>query len=169
MLETVRSVQTNYTFLAAQQQQDRELQRFIATNDDEMVWFGNPKEMDMHFLLSSSVRSLSRVLDKVMKVEAGKQLTVTAIALKRYQLKHANYPAALNSLIPEFLPALPLDPVDGKPLRYHLGSDKTLLLYSIGADGLDDNGDPSPSNPNSKLLYWQYGRDWVWPQPANPK
>jgi len=169
LLETARSVQTNYSFLTAQQQQESKLHEFITTNGDEMVWFGNPKEMNMHFMLSSSVRSLSRVFDKVMKIEVAKQLTVAAIVLKRYQLKYGNYPADLKSLVPEFILTIPLDPVDSQPLRYQRQADGTFLLYSIGENGKDDGGDPSlDKSVESPSFQWQnpHALDWVWPQPA---
>ena len=47
---------------------------------------------------------LSAVFRKVMRIETAKQMAITAIALKRYQLKHGNYPPDLNSLVPEFVP-----------------------------------------------------------------
>jgi hypothetical protein len=172
LLETARSVQTNYSFLTAQHRQESELQRFITTNDERMIWFGNPTAKEMHFLLSASVRSLSRVFDKVMRVEAAKQLIVTTIALKRYQLKHGNFPEKLSELTPEFLAAVPLDPVDGQPLRYRRNPDGTFRLYSVGENGKDDGGDPSLEKGfESAGFQWQHfhALDWVWPQPATPE
>jgi hypothetical protein len=125
--------------------------------------------IDLHTMLSGSVFSLSRVLDKIMKAEAAKQVTITAIALKRYQLKHGNYPPDLRSLVPEFIPSIPRDPVDGQPLRYRRNADETFLLYSAGENGKDDGGDPAlAEDSQSKSLQWQNpgALDWVWPQPA---
>jgi hypothetical protein len=67
--------------------------------------------------------------------------------------------------VPEFLPAVPRDPVDAKTLRYQPNADGTFLLYSIGKDGVDDGGDATPIPPAS-LLEWQSAPDWVWPEPA---
>ena len=114
--------------------------------------------------------SMRAVLEKVMKVEVAKQMTVTAIALKRYQLKHGNYPPDLNSLVPEFVPTVPLDPVDGQPLHYRRNADETFLLYSVGENGVDDGGNPSlESGVTSSNYAWQnpHALDWVWPQPAS--
>jgi hypothetical protein len=89
--------------------------------------------------------------------------------LKRYQLKHGNYPADLISLVPEFIPAVPLDPVDGQPLRYRLNADGTFLLYSVGENGKDDGGNPAlEKGVTSASFNWQniHALDWVWPQPA---
>jgi hypothetical protein len=104
-----------------------------------------------------------------MRAEAAKQTVVAAIALKRYQIKNGNYPSELNSLAPEFIPAVPLDPADGQPLRYRGNADGTFLLYSIGENGLDNGGDPTVAKgADGKNLQWLNPRalDWVWPQPA---
>jgi hypothetical protein len=145
------------------------LQKLLTTTNEETVWFSNPKEIDMHLMLSASLRGLSAVFNREMRVEAARQATLTATALKRYQLKHGNYPADLTALVPEFVPKVPRDPVDGQPLRYRRNDDGTFLLYSIGDNGKDDGGDPSlEKGVQSSSLYWQspHVLDWVWPQPA---
>ncbi len=109
----------------------------------------------------------SSFLQKFATAEIMRQLTVTAIALKRHQLRHGKYPAELLALVPEFLPTVPLDFMDGKPLRYRPLPDGQFLLYSVGIDGEDNVGDASP--PKDKVRpHWFDGRDWVWPLPASP-
>ena len=81
-------------------------------------------------------------------------------------------PATLAALMPEFLPAIPHDPVNGEPLHYQLHLDGTFRLYSVGENGQDDGGDPSlKKGASSKSLSWQSrdALDWVWPQPAQAK
>ncbi len=78
-----------------------------------------------------------------MYAEVAKQTALTAIALKRYQLKYKNYPQSLEAMVPEFIPTVPNDPVDGQPLRYRKDNQGTFLLYSVGENGKDDGGDPS--------------------------
>ena len=109
----------------------------------------------------SSINPLQRLIG----VEAARQMTITSIAVKRYQLRHDMLPPDLNALLPDILPALPRDPMDGHPLRYRPNSDGTFLLYSIGGNAVDDGGDPTPATA-AKSRQWQGGRDWVWPQPA---
>jgi hypothetical protein len=46
-----------------------------------------------------------------------RQLGRAGLAAAAYQRKHGNYPERLEQLVPEFLPAIPLDPRDGQPLR----------------------------------------------------
>jgi hypothetical protein len=61
---------------------------------------------------------------------------------------------------------VPLDPGNGKPLRYRLNPDGTFLLYAIGVNGVDDGGDGT--NPKSMKSHDIIsGLDWVWPQPAS--
>ena len=97
-------------------------------------------------------------------VETERQMTLAAIALKRFQLRHGQLPPDLEALVPELLPALPYDYMSAKPLRYRLKPDGSYVLYSVGLDGIDDGGDPSPAPGGSPGLWG--GRDAVWPSPA---
>jgi hypothetical protein len=62
-----------------------------------------------------------------------------------------------------------MDVMDGKPLRYRLNPDGTLLLYSVGEDGVDDGGDPTPGKSWTDSKCWWLARDAVWPMPATPE
>jgi len=117
------------------------------------------------------ILDFSRSVEKDLRMKVGRDVVVTAIALKRFHLKHSHWPESLAGVVPEFLPAVPIDPCDGKPLRYHLNGDGTYLLYCVGEDGVDDGGDPTcPPSAASSSLDWlnPKARDWVWPQPATP-
>jgi hypothetical protein len=75
----------------------------------------------------------------------------------------------LNALVPEFLAAVPMDLIDGQPLRYRLNADGSFVLYSVGENGKDDGGNPAlEPNVKSTSYQWQNANalDWVWPQPA---
>lgn len=116
-----------------------------------------------------SLKAFGPILPRVIKLEAQRRLTVTGIALKRYQLKYNHWPETLAQLSPEFLVAPPMDPYDGHPLRYHPNPDGTYLLYSVGEDGIDQGGDASPAKVTSTPSFdWTRGKDLVWPQPATP-
>jgi hypothetical protein len=168
-MDTMRLAETNGSFQVALAAQDAGLDQLGISKLNsslDSLFYG---ETDFHSMLSGSIVSLAGVARKVMRVEAAKQTVVTAIALKRYQLRHGNYPPDLNSLVPEFASKVPRDPVDGQPLRYRLNADGTFLLYSIGENGKDDGGDPSLEKGfESYYPGWQspYALDWVWPQPA---
>ncbi len=67
------------------------------------------------------------------------ELAVTAIALERYRLEHGGYPQRLDVLVPGYLNVMPMDAIDGQPLRYR-GERETYTLWSIGLNGVDDGG-----------------------------
>jgi hypothetical protein len=107
-------------------------------------------------------------------VETQARLATTALAVRRYQLAHRRPPPTLDDLVPQFLPRVIPDPIDGKPLRYSLQPNGGFLLYSIGPDGVDDGGDATrPIGLGSLRIHnlvqesrWQISRDWIWPLPA---
>ncbi|HET7625033.1 MAG TPA: hypothetical protein VFM25_07185 [Verrucomicrobiae bacterium] len=153
LIEAIRQIQKDGRFKNALAEKDRKLK---------------PLNLKMQrrifvFLTLDLVNSISP-FDKMLAAETAKQMVITAIALKRFCLKHKHFPEKLTELTPEYLPAVPRDPVDGKPLRYYLNSDGTFTLYSIGKDAKDDRGDPNPVTGKSRN--WLEGRDAVWPQPA---
>ena len=92
-------------------------------------------------------------------------MLMTAIALKRYELRHLKLPSNLSTLCPEFLATVPLDLMDGQRLRYRLKSDNSYTLYSVGKDGEDNGGDASPDEQvHFAGSEWLAARDWVWPR-----
>jgi hypothetical protein len=167
-LNAVRSVQSGSTFLDAIQTQNKTMSKIgISSVDTDEIAASLFENTNFRWLMSQTISDLGLFNQIVMRTEVAKQLVTTAIALKRYQIKNASYPATLDELVHEFLPSVPLDPVDGKPLRYRLNADGTFLLYSVGPNGKDDGGNPSNTDgkfsamwPNRNAL------DWVWPQPA---
>ncbi len=59
------------------------------------------------------------------------------LALKAYKLKNGELPKELKALVPDYLPELPKDAFDGKPLRY---SYENKVIYTVGEDLKDDGG-----------------------------
>ena len=68
-------------------------------------------------------------------------------ASRLYELRHGQLPDRLDQLVPEYLPAIPRDPYDGKPFRYVRDQQ---ILYSIGANPQDDSGTPPPFGGNRR-------------------
>ncbi|EEF57504.1 hypothetical protein Cflav_PD0435 [Pedosphaera parvula Ellin514] len=99
--------------------------------------------------------NLSRSLQIAVRTETLRRLAITAIALKRYELRHGHLPSTLAALVPEFLHEVPMDLMSGKPLVYRCNADSTFVLYSVGEDGKDDGG-------QGGMDLWQ-GADAVWP------
>lgn len=76
----------------------------------------------------------------LLRCETQRQMVLTALALKRHELRHGQLPADLALLRNEFLPALPADYMNGRHLRYHKVSDGRFKLWSVGENGEDENG-----------------------------
>jgi hypothetical protein len=62
--------------------------------------------------------------------------TETILALKAYKMEKRKLPSNLSDLVPTYLSQMPIDPFDGKPLRY---SREKMLIYCVGKD-LKDSG-----------------------------
>jgi hypothetical protein len=83
--------------------------------------------------------ALEAVLERSVKREARASGVRQALALRIYYLEKKEWPAKLEQLVPDYLPALPRDPFDGAPtFRYDPAK---RLLYAVGADFKDDGGD----------------------------
>lgn len=64
----------------------------------------------------------------------------SALAVERYRLAHNNaLPDTLDTLVPQYLPSPPRDPMDEQPLRFKK-LPRGYVLYSIGVDGIDNGG-----------------------------
>ena len=93
-----------------------------------------------------------------LHAETELRLLRTAIALEQHYQKHQQFPPALGDLVPDYLPDVPLDPVDQKALRYKPQPvHKGYLLYGIGSNSTNDNGVKGQG----------FEGDWVWPMPSN--
>ena len=110
----------------------------------------------------------SKAIVKAMRAETERSLCLTAIALKRYSLRDGKMPGTLDALVPDFLASVPVDYMDGKPVKYHPSEDGSVVLYSVGEDGRDDGGDLTPPAGSKSKDMWRR-RDYVWPAPALPE
>ncbi|MFP4058763.1 MAG: hypothetical protein ACLF0G_17990, partial [Candidatus Brocadiia bacterium] len=63
-----------------------------------------------------------------------------ALAVLRYQARRGHLPQRLDQLTPDSLPDLPLDPYDGRPLRYRKAADG-FVVYALGQNATDDGGE----------------------------
>jgi hypothetical protein len=71
--------------------------------------------------------------------QAELRCTVVALAAERYRRARGVWPAVLADLAPAYLRAVPLDPFDGRPVRYRRLADG-VVIYCLGPDGKDDGG-----------------------------
>jgi hypothetical protein len=88
--------------------------------------------------------AIFREATAIAKVRAAK----ISLAIEGFRQLNGRLPESLNELVPQFLPSVPEDPCDGKPLRYHrLG--KGYVVYSVGRDGHDNGGRERPVSVKS--------------------
>lgn len=128
------------------------LQRSIAEGQTLLDARKGPLDRMRYQLTRMAIPNWQKACQQVWKQEAKRCLATTAIALKRHQLRHGRAPETLAALVPEFLSAVPNDPMTGQPLRYLRRDDGSVeLLYSVGENGQNDEGQ---------------GDDIIWPRLA---
>ncbi|HEY9510593.1 MAG TPA: hypothetical protein VIV82_12105 [Verrucomicrobiae bacterium] len=133
-----------------------------------------PEKMNAYdrarYLFSNETFSISDLMiRKALQVQTLQRLAVTAIAIQRSQRASGKLPKNLNELLPQFLSEVPIDSMDGKPIRYGSGTNTKFTLYSVGYDGKDDGGDSSlGSEKKSYHEIWD-GKDAVWPSATEEK
>ncbi len=124
----------------------------------------------MQAQLSGILRPFSRLGLPAFEMASAKELrsvttlrcAQTAMAVERWRLAHGDaLPPTLDVLVPQFLAAVPIDLMDGKPLKFRALA-KGYVVYSFGEDGLDDGGLPSnergpdPKDKNKRSNRWDY-------------
>jgi hypothetical protein len=86
---------------------------------------------------------ITSIISSRYSMEASERLLDIAFALELYRHDHGQYPASLEELAGKYFEKIPDDPyTDGEPFRYYLELQPNTgyLLYSVGANGNDDNG-----------------------------
>jgi hypothetical protein len=93
--------------------------------------------------------ALSNVLTSELRGRALHRAAEVIVAATRMRLAGETLPDAVETLVPENLPAVPRDPfTDGKPLLARRADDK-WIVWSVGPDGEDDGG-PPPAGAEAK-------------------
>jgi hypothetical protein len=96
---------------------------------------------------------IDRTIVTAERILAQADATVVALALERWRREHGRYPERLDALVPDHLPTVPADRVDGAPLRYLL-KDRKPLIYSVGSDGDDDGGRVPVNSQGEERQEW---------------
>jgi hypothetical protein len=103
--------------------------------------------------------SLSNAARRFAYGQASLNLARTAIALERYRLARGAFPESLDALAPQFIAKVPHDVIGGQPLKYRREADGSFVLYSVGWNEKDDDGEAAFNQDGSVDI--QNG-DWVW-------
>jgi len=133
-----------------------------------------------YFVLGTLWPALGRMISVQRELEFRRDAAMTCVAIAAHRARAGAWPSTLDELVPTHVPRVPIDPFDGKPMRYRLKDGKPLL-YSIGADRQDNDGvSPSVERAADDLRRMErsdvvltknaIGRDLVfWPAPVFPK
>lgn len=87
------------------------------------------------------IRSIETEHRSIALVES----TVVGLSAIRHHVDKNSVPSSLDTLVPDFLLAVPIDPFTGVPLSFRR-IPRGFVVYSIGPDGNDDRGDPAPED-----------------------
>jgi hypothetical protein len=118
--------------------------------------------------------AVSKLGDASRRHHAQLRCLLVAVAAERYRRAQGRWPAALGDLAPALVGAVPLDPYDGKPLRFRKLPDG-VVVYSVGPDGSDDGGHIDREHPTAagtdlgyRLWDVKHRRQPPRPAPAAP-
>ncbi len=84
--------------------------------------------------------ALSKVATRAIQDKAWVSCILTALASERFRLANKRWPKDLQELCLTYLKEVPIDPFDGKPLKFAQSEDG-IVIYSVDKDGRDDGGD----------------------------
>jgi hypothetical protein len=93
-------------------------------------------------------------------------LAMLACALERQRLLTGTRPETLAGLVPGVLGESPVDPMNGRAFGYRPVAGQGFVLYSVGSNGTDEQGEPCPRRVNwrgePEAWFRLDQNDWVW-------
>src|SRR5207237_7452379 len=102
------------------------------------------------------------------------------LALLLFEAEKGRLPASLDELVPDFLPAVPLDPFSGQRFHYRVSrgekfqpqrrtdrpeqdvSPGQAIFWSVGPDGIDHGGTKQGDDRTMHNSAWWSEREWHW-------
>jgi ABC-type transport system involved in multi-copper enzyme maturation permease subunit len=123
------------------EQQDSRLTPLIAS--------ARTQELFVRMLVPDS----ARVATNFRRSQADLRAAIVMVAAERFRRQHGRWPESLDELVPRYLPRVPDDPCDGRPLRYRR-TPYGAVIYSVGADGVDNGGAVEVKNNTGMPSDW---------------
>ena len=106
-------------------------------------------------VVSQMIRpALGRAVSTSYRGAAQSRLAATALAIRIYQRDHGGQrPPTLAALVPDYLPAVPLDPMatNGATIAY-VADPVAPYVYSVGDNGKDDSAASPPWRPDETTV-----------------
>jgi hypothetical protein len=103
---------------------------------------------------AAGLRSTPNFVEPQHRTTVTTRLLQTDLAIRLFQHDNSRLPQRLDDLVPNYLPAMPLDPYSQQPLIYKPTGD-AFVLYSVGFDRTDNGGNFT----SAKTYYSTYRPD----------
>lgn len=124
---------------------------YIATANQPYSASRRVPEADNFISRAVAPSTFARYKFGAVRSETELKLLLLRFALRAYRVEQGAYPNMLGELAPAYVTQIPSDPFgNGKSICYRKKGD-SYLLWSIGPDGKDDNGKPSPPRGIRKI------------------
>ena len=108
--------------------------------------------------------AVSKTAKKFANGQTSIDLATVACALERFRLANGEYPGQLDLLVPRFIERIPTDVINGGLLKYRREVEGTFVLYSVGWNESDEDGQPGMAK--SGITADPNRGDWVWRIPS---
>jgi hypothetical protein len=118
--------------------------RFQEFNEEIRPWLARKPPVDAPALIL--MPAVDKIAGAVHRNRALLTCAIVAVAAERYRLRHGKWPESLEKLPPDLLPISPIDPLSDGLVRYRVLPDG-VIVYSVGRDGEDNDGDRNLKNP----------------------
>ena len=139
------------------------------TRQIERDWVYRPPSLDPFFatfLMPRGGATAVEVTRRYAYAQSALDLAATGCAIERYRLARRQVPERLEQLVPDWIARVPVDLIDGRPLRYRRLDGNRYVLYSVGWNQIDDGGAvverPAGSRSRDGFAQDQRKGDWVW-------
>jgi len=110
-----------------------------AVNDEVKSLIGGGLGRFRYAMTANLLPAIEATLTAVARGGSQIDAADAALAVELFRRQNGRLPTDLNELVPEFLQEVPLDRVDGQPLRYVVREGE-CVIYSLGERGVDNGG-----------------------------
>jgi hypothetical protein len=100
---------------------------------------GDPLGKFRYLFVNLLMPAYDNLRNKIIVSDGERDGVFLGLALELYHRKHGKWPTELAELSPQWLPAVPVDRITGKPLHYEVVDDRPVV-YGTGPDSDDDGG-----------------------------
>ncbi|WP_459556286.1 hypothetical protein [Lacunimicrobium album] len=84
--------------------------------------------------------NIARANSTCDKFEVSLRMLDIMLLLETHKRRHLSYPVSFQEMDEDLAESLPVDPFNNEPFHYRIEPDGSLLIYSVGFNKIDDNG-----------------------------